>query len=206
MWNQETVQDFWEHNRSDFAGDQKAKVVVGLTKRYIRPPVLDIGAGSGALLWLLPCEAIGIDIAPRSRGIIQAGIDKLPFSDGALNTVYCTDVLEHLPPDVLCRGVKEVHRVLLPGGHFIATVPNQEHLPASMVRCPHCHSEFHRWGHQRSFSEQDIRDLLCDFREVRVSFMPLGMMAEHWIIRHFWRLFLWVEFCEPSDLLIVARK
>jgi len=46
----------------------------------------------------------------------------LPLSDGCVDTVVATEVLEHVPSDV--KMISEVSRVLKPGGRFIITVPN----------------------------------------------------------------------------------
>jgi SAM-dependent methyltransferase len=46
----------------------------------------------------------------------------LPFADGVFDTVVCSEILEHiLSPDQLLR---EILRVLKPGGRVILTVPN----------------------------------------------------------------------------------
>ena len=47
----------------------------------------------------------------------------LPFRDGAFDRVYCSEVLEHvLDPESVIR---EMHRVLAPGGIAVISVPNE---------------------------------------------------------------------------------
>src|SRR4030042_1952 len=103
--------EFWENYESDFAGDVKAKEVVRLVRKYICGRVLDVGAGSGALVDLLPWST-GVDIAPKRNEIVKASISNLPFKDGYFGTVFATDVLEHLDDDTLRQGLQEIHRVL----------------------------------------------------------------------------------------------
>jgi predicted SAM-dependent methyltransferase len=52
------------------------------------------------------------------------------FADASVAEVYASHVYEHVPygDDVLLRAWKEVHRVLVPGGRFMFSVPDLETL------------------------------------------------------------------------------
>ena len=51
------------------------------------------------------------------------------FADGSCAEVYASHVLEHLSyQDVLLRTVKDIHRILKPGGRFRVAVPDLEQL------------------------------------------------------------------------------
>jgi SAM-dependent methyltransferase len=51
----------------------------------------------------------------------MASADQLPFDDCAFEVVICTEVLEHCErPD---RVLREIHRVLAPGGRAFVTTP-----------------------------------------------------------------------------------
>jgi SAM-dependent methyltransferase len=52
--------------------------------------------------------------------------NRLPFASGKVDTVLCTEVLEHLPDPRRC--LAEMQRVLKPGGLLLATVPFQHPL------------------------------------------------------------------------------
>jgi SAM-dependent methyltransferase len=53
----------------------------------------------------------------------QVDITALPYKDGAFDVILCCHVLEHVPDD---RGaMREIHRVLRPGGWAILQVPFQ---------------------------------------------------------------------------------
>lgn len=136
--------------------------------------VLNIGVGSGELekmliergveVWSLdPCaESIhrlqdDLEMGHRAtQGYSQA----VPYQDQHFDKVIMTEVLEHLPDDILDSTISEVHRVLKPGGVFTGTVPYRENLHDNDVRCPDCHAHFHRWGHQQSFDKDSLRKLL----------------------------------------------
>ena len=206
MWTDESIKKFWEHNESRFAGDTTAPTIIRLSRRYVRERVLDVGSGSGALLRLLPESSVGLDIVPRAPEIVRGSIDHLPFDDGAFNTVFATDILEHLQVETLAKGVQEMHRVLAVGGKLIAVIPNRENLADNSVFCPECGSTFHRWGHLTSFDEARVYHLLIRFKRVDVTPMPLRLMAENGIARRLWRVLLLTKVISPSDLFIVATR
>ncbi|HEY0004015.1 MAG TPA: class I SAM-dependent methyltransferase [Pyrinomonadaceae bacterium] len=97
-----------------------------------RPRILDVGCGTGANLELLARygEAEGVDVSAdalsfcRARGlegVRQGEAEKLPFEDNSFDLVTALDVVEHLDDDV--AGLKEMRRVLRPGGRALFFVP-----------------------------------------------------------------------------------
>ncbi len=52
----------------------------------------------------------------------EATVPPLPFNDGTFDFVISFQVIEHIKQDT--EFVREVHRVLRPGGKFIVTTPN----------------------------------------------------------------------------------
>lgn len=88
--------------------------------------VLDAGCGPGGnTAWLSAYgDVVGTDISPealqlfkarrRSPGAVQATILDLPFAGSSFDVVVTVTVLMMLDDDV--RAVREVHRVLRPGG------------------------------------------------------------------------------------------
>ena len=96
--------------------------------------VLDIGCGTGANLRMLHelgfRRARGIDQSPDAIGYCrQKGLGpidcgdaaRLPFPDGTFDLVLATDIIEHLDDDA--AGLREVGRILRPGGRALITVP-----------------------------------------------------------------------------------
>jgi SAM-dependent methyltransferase len=91
-----------------------------------RDVVLDLGCGSGRFaIWNLDSGAhfIGVDTATFFAGESRAALDlvvgevcRLPFADGSVTKAYAIDVVEHLSPESLDEMLREINRVLAPGG------------------------------------------------------------------------------------------
>ncbi len=107
--------------------------------------VLDVGCGTG---WLTrraadiagpTGAALGIDAAPdmirmamqqaaRDRNAAQfkvAVIEALPFQDSSFDLVVASLIIHHLPPDLKVVGLKEIYRVLGPGGRLFLAEPDR---------------------------------------------------------------------------------
>jgi ubiquinone/menaquinone biosynthesis C-methylase UbiE len=113
------------------SGDQLEELV----RSYVTPQiqVMDLGCGRGGvveLFWRDVKLAAGLDpdapsLAEHSASglpVIRGRGEQLPFVDQSFDLVVCLWVLEHVEsPEAVLR---EVHRVLRPGGHFVFLTPN----------------------------------------------------------------------------------
>ena len=99
--------------------------------------VLEIGTGTGSVLLLVAravpdATMIGLDPDPEAlavagRKLRRAGVearlargyaDRLPYPDGSVDRVLSSFMLHHLPPDAQQAALREVRRVLAPGGRL----------------------------------------------------------------------------------------
>jgi SAM-dependent methyltransferase len=96
------------------------------------PRILDIGCGTGGNLETLSRfgDAEGVDISAealdfcRARGlnnVRQGAAETLPYKTETFEVVTGLDVVEHLDDDV--AGLREMRRVLRPGGRMLLFVP-----------------------------------------------------------------------------------
>jgi len=96
------------------------------------PHILDIGCGTGANLEMLSQfgEAEGVDVSAEAlafcqerglKNVRQGQAEALPYEDSSFDIVTGLDVVEHLDDDV--AGLKEMYRVLRPGGYALLFVP-----------------------------------------------------------------------------------
>lgn len=150
---------------------------------------LDIGFGDGQLLSLLAKKysAHGIDfvqenveLTKKSTGLgenIKFGNSSaIPFEQNSFDLVTATEILEHLSEEELQKSLKEISRVLVPGGYFVLTVPYNEKLSNKNTCCPNCGTTFHIWGHQQSFNDENIPKKLGDeFEVIKIKkTVPMG--------------------------------
>lgn len=111
------------------------EVFAGQIKRDLnldQPRILDVGCGTGANLVMLAKygEAHGLDVSAdalefcHTRGLERVKLgaaEELPYADGEFDVVTALDVIEHLDDDL--AGMREIHRVLRPGGRVLIFVP-----------------------------------------------------------------------------------
>jgi SAM-dependent methyltransferase len=111
--------------------------------------VLDLGCGRGEVIvrcGLEGARAIGIDYSQAGLHLAQQTIARadtqdvdtwkrpdlslgdvkhLPFSENVFDRIIMSDIVEHLYPDELEKTLREVYRVLVPGGTLLVhTMPN----------------------------------------------------------------------------------
>jgi SAM-dependent methyltransferase len=153
----------------------------GMTREpKLAPPgrVLDFGCGAGDSLAELRdrgWECHGVELSPRAIAVARGrGLDVRPATDGpdgfpddTFDYVRANHSLEHVldPPAVL----RQMHRVLRPGGTLFLGVPTRDGLPAKLFGR-------HWWYlgppvHPLTFSTSALLDLLrsVGFHPTRVS-------------------------------------
>lgn len=100
--------------------------------------LLDYGCGDGSFLAtiadLFP-DATGMDLDPREvrscqerfreelPGIRFVPGEALAERSGAFDVITCMEVLEHCIPEVLASVLRELERLLVPGGRLVVSVP-----------------------------------------------------------------------------------
>jgi SAM-dependent methyltransferase len=120
---------FWFRGFRWFVQPEVERAVAGIAS----PTLLDCGCGTGAnLLWLRRFgDAYGFDLTWNGlalgrrlgrRGMARASIGAIPFPDAAIDLATSFDVLQTLPDAVERDALREMHRVLKPGGHLILNV------------------------------------------------------------------------------------
>ena len=121
---------WWYTGRRKILADFVEAICRQVTDR--RPRILDVGCGTGANLLMLSNygDAEGVDVSEdalafcRERGLekVQLGAgEELPYEDGTFDLVTAFDVVEHMDDDL--AGLREMRRVLRPGGRVLLFVP-----------------------------------------------------------------------------------
>ena len=95
---------------------------------------LDVGTGrgDGTLVMARRKRTVAVEYGRRSlrlaaaKGltVVQGSACALPFADAAFDSITCLDVIEHIPD--AGRALKEMRRVLKPGGVLVVQTPSHE--------------------------------------------------------------------------------
>ncbi|HXQ22403.1 MAG TPA: class I SAM-dependent methyltransferase [Candidatus Acidoferrales bacterium] len=158
----------------------KYEIIMDLIGRAVPPrndlAVLDAGCGPGNMLDRLSSRGTvtGSDLSSpalrfcRSRGytrVTLSRLDTLALKAQSFDLVTAIDVLEHIPDDA--AGLREIHRVLRPGGTVVITVPAFQVLWGD-------HDDI--YGHYRRYRVSQMAALMaaCGFEVIKLSyFQPL---------------------------------
>lgn len=152
--------------------------------------ILDVGCGTGANLLEFSKygDAEGVDISDdalafcRERGLqkVRSGsAEELPYEDATFDLVTMLDVVEHLDDDL--AGLKEMRRVLRPGGYALVFVPTFMFL----------------WGlqddvsnHRRRYRLPELKRLMAEagLEVERASYVNITFFLPVFLIRKFMNL------------------
>lgn len=144
---------WWYRGRRDVI----ERVIADL-KLPARARILDAGCGSGRNMIELArhgtvsgVELSGpsVDVA-RARGagkVIAGSVLDMPFDSDSFDLSVCLDVIEHLEDDV--GALRELRRVLAPGGSLLVTVPAYQWLWSGHDEVNHHHRRYTRRSLQR---------------------------------------------------------
>lgn len=154
-----------------------------------RSRILDVGCGTGANLKMLSefGDAEGVDISPdalefcQKRGLdVKLGAaESLPYESGTFDLVTALDVVEHLDDDV--AGLREMRRVLRPGGRALLFVPTFMWLWGVQDDVSH---------HRRRYRLSELRQAVtaAGFEVERTTYANITFLLPTFFGRQFMRL------------------
>ncbi len=144
-----------------------------------RSTVLDVGARDGYISQFLVNDfdtITALDLEkPRievERVIsVKGDATCLEFSADSFDTVFCVEVLEHIPSHLLPKACAELARVAR--YDLIIGVPYRQNLRDQRLTCADCGRINPAWGHVNSFDEQKIRRLFAPL-DARITLVVEG--------------------------------
>lgn len=165
-------------DKSDNFVFQRSLLAYCRAAEMVHGDVLEIGTGTGYGIDAVAPYTVSFTTVDKHvpEGIcfadnvefVQAEVPPLPFESGRFDCVISFQVIEHIERDM--DFVREVYRVLRPGGRFILTTPN---APMSLTRNP--------W-HVREYSADELSNLLgCVFDGVE----PYGVFGNGKVMAYY---------------------
>jgi SAM-dependent methyltransferase len=118
----------------------------------------------------------------EARGVcVNADATCLPFEDDSIDRIIASEVLEHVPDDA--AALRELCRVLRPGGVLAATVPAQLPERVCWALSDQYHAPYVEGGHVRIYSEATLRHRMRD-----AGLKPGGAHRAHALHSPYWWL------------------
>jgi len=122
---------------------------------------------------------VNIDIQ-QGKGDIQGDCAKLEFKEGSVEEVISFHLLEHLDYGGGQRFIKSSHKMLKPGGKFVAELPNFLELCQKVIDGKADHmtmmyifgnqrnaEQYHKWGYCPEYLESYLRGI--GFKNIKIS-------------------------------------
>ena len=168
-----------------------------LYRRGADVTALDMDAGEledVAAMFAAMREAGEVPAGAQARAVRGTAYD-LPFADASFDRVIAAEVLEHLPQDE--RAMRELFRVLKPGGLVAVTVPRW----GPELVCWALSNAYHEveGGHVRIYRGTELRRRLSG-----VGLEPLGAHHTHALHAPYWWLKCAVGVDEADHPLVKA--
>lgn len=202
--------------------------------------VLDLGCGEGrhviSAYVAADVHSVGVDLsledlrttrekfsdfdepgnAAKAFSLSSASALALPFADDTFDKVICSEVLEHIPDYV--AALREIERVLRPGGLFCASVPRRWPekicwaLSEGYYQTPGGHLRIFRSSELR----QEIESLGFDHyhrhwaHALHVPFWWLKCLFwknrdSNWLVRQYHRLLVWDIIERPTSTRVLEK-
>jgi ubiquinone/menaquinone biosynthesis C-methylase UbiE len=178
--------------RSELWGEHRSRY--RFAESYVAgQSVLDVACGSGfglEMLRAVGARPIGVDYAGETlseirahqpaAALLRADATRLPLRTASVDHVVSFETIEHVPDATAL--VREIRRVLRPGGRLILSTPNRAFGPPQR----HTANRFH----VREFTADELRGLLREcFSEVQLfgqrprqeyRYVPYLMVESHY--------------------------
>lgn len=145
--------------------------------------IIDIGCGNGNMLFNYVDDCPNLTGADYSKTAlnyvnefaktIYLDLEHPEFGDfEKYDLVMSYDVLEHLRSNALQNAVNLIKAISKK--YIVINVPNNEDLELRRIKCSHCHTIYHPYGHINSFDLNKIVELFSNHNIKYITSVSLG--------------------------------
>ncbi|MEI8196868.1 MAG: class I SAM-dependent methyltransferase [Phycisphaerae bacterium] len=189
------------------------RAITERVQRYVRSQgtLLELGCGYADFINQIKAgEKIAVDIDPKAAGycspgvrFIQGPVDQLgAIADASVDTVFASNLFEHLTCEQLDRTLAELRRVTRPQARILLLQPNYRYAYREY---------FDDYTHTKVFSHISLADFLTvngfTPHTVIPRFLPLTMkslLPKSYLLTKF---YFWIPFGPlGKQMLVVAQK
>ncbi len=177
-------QDRFGNSYGQFLHQQEDKILQKWGVTHLDAPTLSLGCGTGRFM---EYATHGSDLSPAmieqakhgfpDKSFTVADADKLPFETGFFDLSFSLHLFMHLDKEKVRAILKEQHRVLKPGGHFIFDVPSARRRRLT-------NHQQNGWHGANAYTYQDLRATMGDQWQISatsgVLFLPIHRLPNQW--------------------------
>jgi len=160
------------------------QVFTQLVQERARGVICDLGCGDGYVIRRLSDHErrIAVDLAfaylrllPGDTTALWSTVEDVPLRSGSVDTIVCTDVIEHVLDATLLAG--EIDRLLGPGGQALLAFPFEQDL--GVYDLPEYKAKYgkYKYVHVRSIDDALIAELFPGFEVRSEHLITAGMAA-----------------------------
>lgn len=139
--------------------------------------VLEIGARDGYISGILTGyfeEVTALDLEKPAFTIdrvhpVKGDVTQLEYPNDRFDVVFCTEVLEHIPPLLLPKACNEIARVARHAA--VIGVPYRQDIRLGRTTCRSCGAKNPPWGHLNSFDENRLKQLFKGMQQTSITFV-----------------------------------